>query len=187
MMKTTTSKQNYNHEDQFHVSLQQQHQPIQSQQHSCEQLVENDDRYYEDNSNSSTLYENKLKINSNIDLQQQQPQDLRGSVDYVDHDLLESFAESLSSMDYTTLCIMNHKSREDNNNNNNDITISNHNNSNDNIYINRNQSHLNSSNSVSMNDLHLLSTQDLLDPSIDNFPLLFPGISLDEYIGIIDR
>jgi hypothetical protein len=31
----------------------------------------------------------------------------------VEHDLLESFAESLSSMDYTALCIMNHKSRED--------------------------------------------------------------------------
>lgn len=190
MMKSSTSKQNYNHEDKFHEH---QHQPIQSQQlDSCEQhLVEHNDRYYEHDTNSSTLYENKLKIdNNNIDLQQQQqkPQDLRVSLDYVDQDLLESFAESLSSMDYTTLCIMNHKSREDNNNNNIDMTITNHNyndnnnhhhnSNNDNLYMNRNNhSHISSSsNSVSMNDLHLLSTQDLLDPSIDDFPLLFPGI-----------
>ena len=39
-------------------------------------------------------------------------QERRLDVD-VDQDLLESFAESLSSMDYTTLCIMNHKSREE--------------------------------------------------------------------------
>lgn len=174
MMKSTTSKQNYNHEDQlFHV---QQHQPIQSQQHTSEQFVQHDDRYYDHNTNSSTL----LQINDDTDLQQQQPQDLRDAVDYVDQELLESFAESLSSMDYTTLCIMNHKSREDNNNNNNnDATIINNNNNNDNIYMNRNQSQLSSSNSVSMNDLHLLSTQDLLDSSIDNFPLLFPGITID--------
>jgi hypothetical protein len=180
-MKSTTSKENYYHEDQLsHV---QQHQPIQSQQHTCEPFVQHDDRYYDHNTNSSTL----LQINDDTDLQQrQQPQDLRDAVDYVDQELLESFAESLSSMDYTTLCIMNHKSREDsnnnNNNNNNDTTIINYNNNNDNndnIYMNRNHSHLSNSNSVSMNDLHLLSTQDLLDPSIDNFPLLFPGITID--------
>jgi ABC-type antimicrobial peptide transport system permease subunit len=181
MLKSTTSKQNYNHEDQCHV---QQHQSIQSQQHTCAQFVQHDDRYYDHNTNSSTL----LHINDDDDtgLQQQQPQDLRDVVDYVDQELLESFAESLSSMDYTTLCIMNHKSREDNNNNNNDATIihNNNNNNNDNIYMNRNQSHLSSSNSVSMNDLHLLSTQDLLDPSIDNFPLLFPGINNYRQINI---
>lgn len=43
-------------------------------------------------------------------------QDRKFDVD-VDQDLLESFAESLSSMDYTTLCIMNHKSREENDKN----------------------------------------------------------------------
>jgi len=42
-------------------------------------------------------------------LQEQQHQQQPSS----EHDILESFAESLSSMDYTTLCIMNHKSRED--------------------------------------------------------------------------
>ena len=180
MMKSTTSKENFNHEGQLsHV---QQHQPIQSQQHTCEQFVQHDDRYYDHKTNSSTL----LQINNDdTDLQQrQQPQDLRDAVDFVDQELLESFAESLSSMDYTTLCIMNHKSREDNNNsnNNNDTTIinyNNNNNNNDNIYMNRNHSHLSISNSVSMNDLQLLSTQDLLDPSIDNFPLLFPGITID--------
>jgi hypothetical protein len=43
-------------------------------------------------------------MDKNLDMNADQP---------AEHDLLESFAESLSSMDYTALCVMNHKSRED--------------------------------------------------------------------------
>jgi len=145
-----SKQQNYNLEDKFH---EQQNQSIESK-HGHEHI----DLNINNNNNNNNI---KKEIIDSQKHQQYLQQDIKSSVDYVDQELLESFAESLSSMDYTTLCIMNHKSREDNNHYNNTNTNT------DDNYL--------KSNNISMDDLNLLSTQDLLDASIDNFPLLFPS------------
>jgi len=154
-----STKQNYNQDDQFRLQQQQSNQQMYNNDNIS--IMQQDDRYYtKDTKTNISNNASDIMKEEGIELQH----DMSNNIDYVDQELLESFAESLSSMDYTTLCIMNHKSREDNNY--------------DYLNTKNNHHHLNI-NDVTMNDLQLLSAQDLLDPSTDNFPLMFPGI---EYI-----